>query len=85
MKFILLYFLLGILMLLLTLIAHIMIADLKGYDALEWWNNHTTFVSWKVSLRDFAIVVFGIILWPITTVLFILTSKNFYKNYKRIE
>ena len=82
MKFILLYFLLGILAFSLTLIIHIMIADLKGYDALEWWNKHTT-VSWKVSLRDFVIIVFGIILWPITTVIFILTSKNFYKNYKR--
>lgn len=80
---ILLYILVGMGMLLLTFIIHIIIADLKGYDAMQWWEKHTTFISWRISISDLFIILGGWALWPVSIALFILCRKEFYKNYRR--
>ena len=63
---------------------HLVRAESKGYNALEWWNKHGPAIFRGCTPSDVVLkTLFGLVIWPIRLLSFVLiTVPELYKHYK---
>lgn len=70
------YLVIGIVLIFITAFIHLVRAEQKGYEALEWWNN-------QESTCDPVSFFAGLIIWPIRLYQFIfITVPDLYETYE---
>lgn len=76
------YLAIGVLCIFGTALVHMMQAEKRGYNAIEWWNEFSDSFDLKVDI-NFAI---GLLIWPIRCYEFIVhTVPDLYELYEPKE
>ena len=72
------YLAIGFVVILVEVLVHLIRAELKGYDTLNYWANKKVIVDSK----DWVRVIFGLLIWPIRAIQAISLFKSCYKLYE---
>ena len=78
-----LYLFIGLIVLCATIFIHLFLAEYRGYDATDWWYNYT--VSHASNGHNYARrlkMLWGMIIWPVRIIRFVIDTKKYYKNYE---
>lgn len=75
---------LGIITAFVVSVIHLVRAESKGYNALEWWDEHSSDLFKMYTPFDYTIkCIFGLVIWPIRILSFLMiTIPELYKHYE---
>ena len=73
-----LYLLVGLIAIFSAGVIHLIRAERKGYDAINWWNEHNI-----IAEADYLVLrlIFGTIIWPVRLAQFIMDLPEYYGMY----
>lgn len=74
------YIVLGFLCLWTAAFIHLLIAERRGYRACDWWQENIFPQLKNVKHRTLKII-FGLFIWPVRLIQFLLSIKRLYKEY----
>ena len=77
---VLLYLLLGVVVLYGVILAHFITSEMKGYKSIEWWTEHNSDMRKDISWQK---VIFGLIIWPVRIIQFLLSIQKLYEAYSQ--
>ena len=77
---VLLYLLLGVVVSYGVILAHIIMSEMKGYKSIEWWAKHNSDTRKDISWKE---VIFGLIIWPVRIIQFLLSIQKLYEVYSQ--
>lgn len=79
--FILWYFLGGFALMYLAAFLHLVSAEKRGYDAINWWNDNGPLVMESIFESHKLAFVIGLCIWPIRLMQFIMNEPEYYELY----
>ena len=82
MLYLLMYLLVGVIVICGMAAVHLVRAELKGYKAIEWWNENTP-LRVVYSRQNMSNIIMGVAIWPVRTIQAFDTFKKYYDLYER--
>lgn len=75
------YLLSGVVAMSIAAIIHLVTAEKKGYEAIEFWYIKGAPVAFDYCKENKHSVIFGLIIWPVRLVQFYMDTKEYYELY----
>lgn len=76
------YILIGVVAIYVAMLAHLISAEMKGYDAIDWWYYRADSIRKEIRNNHKHNVIFGIIIWPVRIVQFKIIIAEYYDLYE---
>lgn len=83
MLFILAYLITGIICIYGVSAGHLIRAELRGYEAFDWWGKHDKPMDWSDPIT-YVKIIMNLSIWPIRILEFLfIDSPKYYEQYER--